>query len=394
MKIPKIARALEHIDEDTVAAATKTHTKTAGKPKFQWVAIAACMALLLVAGSITVPLLIKNKAETEDGLYKDFTVRTEELAILWPWEDLSIYEKYSQIEVDGIKYESRGSTVAENLTDKYLGTYTATGFDEITETSHTADFEVYSLKDIDKSQLVAVKLDGSFCVFKNGKYTPPRSLGELFEAIPMEKHIELKRFSENGDGPDNAHYALNDDGYIWQVLKDCGSAVFVEDEEWSAVGRDYIGFSLSSDAIGIYKRAMYITADGYLWTNAFDWGYIFNIGKDAASKIIKYAKENSVKVAYEPFMNSVVGAIVEITEEYILVDDSILYNEPKNGRTYKVPLDSIAISRYIKGGIIEKGDFVKLEYRGKIDKDGLVISYPVSISKATITVNGETLVFE
>lgn len=44
---------------------------------------------------------------------------------------------------------------------------------------------------------------------------------------------------------------------------------------------------------------MYVTVDGYLWTNAFNYQYLFNIGEDAASKIIKYAKENSTEAEYE-----------------------------------------------------------------------------------------------
>ena len=32
----------------------------------------------------------------------------------------------------------------------------------------------------------------------------------------------------------------------------------------------YISFTITSEALGVYKHAMYITEDGYFWTNAFN----------------------------------------------------------------------------------------------------------------------------
>ena len=99
-------------------------------------------------------------------------------------------------------------------------------------------------------------------------------------------------------------------------------------EKWVAHDREYYSFTITSETLGVYKVAMYVTVDGYLWTNAFNYQYLFNIGEDAASKIIKYAKENSTEAEYEPYQNTIVGKITEITDEYILLDDSILCANP------------------------------------------------------------------
>lgn len=138
-------------------------------------------------------------------------------------------------------------------------------------------------------------MEDSYYVFKSSEYSPPSTLGELMETVNLSKVVELSRFSEKEDNPNSNHFVLNNDDYIWEVLTDCKSAVFVEDESWMVGDRDYLSFTITSDSLGAYKAALYVTEDGYLWTNAFDWQYLFNIGEEAAGKIIKYAKENPSK---------------------------------------------------------------------------------------------------
>ena len=138
--------------------------------------------------------------------------------------------------------------------------------------------------------------------------------------------------------------------------------------------------------ICVTDGAMYVTEDGYLWTNAFNWQYLFYIGEDAASRIIHYAKENSIEVEYEPYRNSVAGTIIEITEEYILVDDSILCKNPADGITYKVLLNDLRISRYVEYGIVKVGDTVQISYEGEIDEtNGNTIAGAISAFKAIIS---------
>lgn len=128
---------------------------------------------------------------------------------------------------------------------------------------------------------------------------------------------------------------------------------------------------------------MYVTEDGYLWTNAFNYQYLFNIGKEAAGKIIRYAKENSAKAKYEPYRNCVIGTITQITEEYILVDDSVLCNNPADRITYKVMLNDLRISRYVNYGVVKVGDTVQILYEGEIGEANTVTN-AISASKATI----------
>ena len=396
MKTPRIANAIGQIDDDLVTDAAKCKKKNK-KHWLKWGSLAACFAVLVIVGAAILPSLFRENVTPEgtDGRYKDFSIQASESAIVWPCEYQTVYEKYRNVEIDGIEYYGKGRAVSEALVSESIGNYTFVGYDEINDgKKYTAEFEVYKLQNIAQSQFVAVKMEDSYYVFKSSEYSPPSTLGELMETVNLSKVVELSRFSEKEDNPNSNHFVLNNDDYIWEVLTDCKSAVFVEDESWMVGDRDYLSFTITSDSLGAYKAALYVTEDGYLWTNAFDWQYLFNIGEEAAGKIIKYAKEKSIETEYEAYRNSVAGTIVEITEEYILVDDSILCKNPADGITYKVLLNDLRISRYVDYGIVKVGDTVQISYEGEIDEtNDNTITSAISASKATIS-NGDVLIPE
>ena len=396
MKTPRIASAIGQIDDDLVAGAAKGKTENK-KHWLKWGSLAACFAVIVIVGAVILPLLFRENAGPEgtDGRYKDFSIQAGDAGIVWPWEYQTIYEKYRDVEIDGMEYHGKGRAVSEAWIGESIGNYTVVGYDEVNNgKEYAAEFETYVLKDIDQSQFIAVKMADSYYVFQNDEYAPPNTLGELMDAVNLSEVVELQRFSEGDNSPDNKYFALSGDDYVWEVLSECRSAPFVEDQTWTVGDRNYLSFTVTSEALGVYKVALYVTEDGYLWTNAFNWQYLFNIGADAASRIIHYAKENSTEVAYEPYRNSVAGTIIEMTEEYIVVDDSILCRNPADGITYKVLLNDLRISRYVDYGIVQIGDIVQIFYEGEIDESsGNAIAGAISAVKATIS-DGDVLLPE
>ncbi len=396
MKIPRIANAMGHIEDDLVSGAARGRKKKKSR-WVKWGSLAACFAVLVVAGAVILTLLPGeenvNPGRTEDR-YKDFQIQVGESGIGWPWEYQTVYEQYTELTVEGISYDGKGRAVSETLVGEWIGTHTVAGYDEITSKKYTRDFEVYRLKHARQSQFVAVKMDGAWYIFKNSEYDPPSTLGQLFDLVDLPNAIELGRFSKNGDSPSNEHFVLNSDDGVWEVLADCRDAMFVEDQKWTVGGREYISFSITSETLGVYKVAMYVTADGYLWTNAMDWRYLFRIGEDAAEKIIQYAREHSAKTQFEPYRNRVVGKIVEITDDYILVDDSILCKDPADGITYKILLNDLRISRYVDHEVVAIGDTVQISYEGEIDEQNdNNIDSAISASRVVIS-GGEILIPE
>lgn len=396
MKTPRIANAIGQIDDDLVTDAAKCKKKNK-KHWLKWGSLAACFAVIVIVGAAILPSLFRENVTPEgtDGRYKDFSIQASESAIVWPWEYQTVYEKYRNVEIDGIEYHGKGRAVSEAWIGERIGNYTVVGYDEVNNgKKYSAEFETYALKDIAQSQFIAVKMEDSYYVFQNDEYAPPNTLGELMDVVNLSEVVELQRFSEGDNSPDSKHFALSSDDYVWEVLSECRNAPFVENQTWTVGDRSYLSFTITSEALGVYKVALYVTEDGYLWTNAFNWQYLFNIGEDAASRIIHYAKENSTEVEYEPYRNSVAGTIIKITEEYILVDDSILCKNPADGITYKVLLNDLRISRYVDYGIVKVGDTVQISYEGEIDEtSGNTIAGAISAFKATIS-DGDVLIPE
>ena len=143
----------------------------------------------------------------------------------------------------------------------------------------------------------------------------------------------------------------------------------MENQHWHVFDRNYLSFTVTSDTLGVYKNALYITEDGYLWTNAFGWQYLFYIGEEASEGIIRYAKENAVKAEYEPYQNSIIGKVTGITEEVLYVDDSELCRNSEDGMIYQVLLRELRVSRYVDSGMINVGDFVQIPFSSEVDKE-------------------------
>jgi len=386
MKKPRFSNAIGNLDDDLIEAAAECKRKKKPNLWLKWGSVAACFAVLVVAGAMILPSLL-NGGTTPGGTpdkYKDI-IHAGESAIIWPWEYQTVYEQYIAFEMDGVHYQTQSREVSAELVGELIGTHTVVGYDTINDKSYTKDFEVYELKYADKSQFVAVKMDGKYYTFRKDIYAPPSSLGELFDLIDFSQAIELRHFSENGDSADKKHYALSNDDYIWEVLAGCRDAAFIDTSANIEKRGDYLSFTITSETFGVYKVAMYVTKDGYLWTNAFSYAYIFDVGEDAAGKIIEYAMKNSTEAEYEPYQNTVTGKVIEITEEYILLDDTVVCNDPADGTTYKILLNDLRITRYVDAETFGVGDTVQIAYEGEIDSQNTIDS---AISAADVIISG------
>jgi len=117
----------------------------------------------------------------------------------------------------------------------------------------------------------------------------------------------------------------------------------------------------------------------------FNGEYLYYIGIDVSNEIITHAVNNSKIVENVTNEKFIVGNVVEITNEYILVDDSVMCKSPDDGMVFKVLLNDIRVRRYIEMNIIEVGDTVQIIYGGLVDiRSGNVIDSAISALKATI----------
>lgn len=385
----------------------------------RWGAAAACLIAVISAGygvlnilradgfSIKIPF-IKDPAVKDPSMdnpaavslanitrpYREADIMGTEIAIIWPWEYMTVAEQYSMMTFDGRQYRSKGRVRSAALLGEALGSCEAAGSDPYTGQEHRMTFEVYRINGVSEKRMAAVDLNGEFHVFQHDEYDPPADFGELLDDYSLTQTLALDRFTVYDGYVDKGYYSLGDDEYIWQILVSCRDAVFVDDNIWNPGMRSYISFTATSEALGAYKGVFYVSADGYVMTNIFDWGYFFDIGEDAAGRIISYATENGIETEPEPYMYSLAGTLTEIGEGYILVDDSVLCVDPKDGMVFKVLTDDLRISRYIETGKIKVGDAVSVGFTGDIDVEaGNLVNGVCEISDAIIS-DGKAWVLE
>ena len=390
----KLISAITEIDPDIldqyfIMKSALTEKRNPQKSTWiKWTSLVACFVILIVG--VTVFSLLSGDDVTPgvtDDRYKGNIIQVGELGVVFPWKYMTTAEKYVYLDVSGEKFIARQREISESYIGSKIGTFKATGFDNAVDDGiYTETFEIYEIKGISSDELVAAKIEGKYFVFISDEYDPPATFGQVMENYNISEYIELNRFSFKGDDVKENYHLINDDEYVWNVLKGCADSPYYADEmAWHESKGNYISFTVTSEALGVYKRVLYVTENGYVWTNVFDGAFIYDIGTEAAASIINYAKENSTETTYEPYHNAIYGKIVEITDEYVLVDDSILCKDPADGITFKVLLNDLRISRYIDCGIIKVGETVQISFEGEI-KNNTVDS---AIAVAKIIVSGE-----
>ena len=165
------------------AAAEKPKTKKTNWLK--WGAMAACLAVVVIAGISMLPG--NNTVQTSIGgvmrEYKNVSVASSEVAIEWPWEYKTLYEQFSTIIYDGREYTVKtiGLAADESAIGEKLGVGEGVGYDAYTEQEYRQSFDVWKISGISADLMIAAEMDGQFYTFKYSEYVPPATLGEVLD---------------------------------------------------------------------------------------------------------------------------------------------------------------------------------------------------------------------
>ena len=367
----KIVNAIGNIDDKLIEAAEKSSRK----PRHVWIkwcSAAAAAVVLVIAVILTIPHLMHNNSDESGRVYR-YHVSGAESNRIWPWEYLTDGEKYHTISLDNVTYSIRNCrTIGDEFLGETIGDAEAFGTDDITGKKYTATFEVRRIKGIAQEYMVAAGNDQGFYVYMVSDFKNPATVGELLENYNLRQNMRLDHFSENTGDDENSDYSIEDDSYIWDVLTGCSDAKLCQDDVFNKDGTGYIAFCVSSEALGVYKKVIYISESGYLETNILDYGYTYYIGEKTAREIIDYARKNGSKAEKVVYEASIEGTLTEIGDGYVLIDDSVLCEDAGKGRVYKVYTDDIRMRRCIELGNIQTGDIVSAKYDGDISENNEV----------------------
>lgn len=384
MKREKISEVVEHINTKYVEeAATYTGKKEALRTGFwyKWGALAACVALVVIGSIKLIPSLLGDNA---DGKYIH-QIAGMESAMEWPWEYKTLGEKYQTVTYEGKKYSIKSfRQITEAFLGECLGTVDAEGVDSYTDKVYTESLEVYQISGVSEEKLIAAGTNGEFYVYRLREVEKPATFGELMQVYGLSENLEFYRYQVCEGYKGKGYYNLEDDAYIWQILSDCKDAPLDDSvDSFDRSNRNYLSFTVTSDELGVYKRVVYISEDGYFATNIFDYSHIYFIGTDAAGKIIEYAKQHSEEGAAEAYEQTVSGTLVGIGEDYVLVDDSVLCRKKEDSTVYKIYTDDIRMKRCVEVAGSKVGDIVVVKYDGEIS-DSNEIFGAYSMDKGTL----------
>ena len=392
MKTPRISEAIGNLPEDLVSGAV-TYKRTSKKKAFiKWGSIAACFMVMVVATALIVPMFFGGEPISIGGIDRDYkgVISGSEGDIEFPWEYKLTYEKYYTVKYNGNDYRTRARAINESMLGEVLGTCTAQGVDSYTDKTYTETFDVRKINGVSEEKMIAVGMDNEYYVYFNDEVKCPATFGELLDAYNLSETLPLVKFSVNEGYKEKGYYQITDDEYIWQVLSECRNAEFyAENDKWSRGDRNYLSFTATSEELGVYKKVFYITEDGYVSTNVFNYSYVYYIGEDAANKIITHAKSNATEAEREQYEYTIAGTITEIGDGYVLIDDTVLCKDKNDGMVFKILTEDLIIRRYLECTNIKVGDTVAVKFQTEIvlGEDNTV-GGAISMYKGKVTDSG------
>lgn len=398
MKRKKISETIDNINPKYIDEATEyiPKAKTTSKSWLKWGSLVACFVVLVVASFAIIPSFFDDDNivdNTNDGKYK-YYVSGSEVDIEWPWEYKTNAEKYHNIVFDGKQYVIKSlNAVSTNSLGETLGTCEAEGVDSYTDKKYNETFEVRKLNGVSAEKLIAVGNDTGFYVYTIDDSEKPSTFGKMLELYGLTQTLEFNRFTKYEGYDDKGYFSLNSDEYIWQILSGCRDAQLDnQSDSFDRSNRNYLTFTATSDALGVYKRVVYISEDGYFATNILNYSCSYFIGTDAAGKIIEYALNNSDKAEFSPYALTISGTLVEIGNGYVLIDDTVLCKNAEDGTVYKVYTNDLRVLRCIEYASIKVGDTVVVKYDGEISESNEVTE-AYSMYKGTLE-DGDLLIDE
>ena len=339
---------------------------------------------------------------------KDINVMIPETSIEWGWEDMTDGERYTNLDLDGKTYRMRGTVT--NYLGEWLESGEAYGFAwDQDNARHGIPCEIYAMTFSPDHSVVAVQFEGSSEVYRfecEREYDPPKTLGEFMETRKLSEVLPLTSlYHERWEGGSSKYdkFALSaehSDG-VWAILGKYGDAPFTENSFEESFNihhydKERIGFSATSEVLGIRNQSFAVNDNGYIITNIEQYGYNYFIGVDAAREVIDYVKAHMTDPLPEEKAPAyyIVGTVTEKGDGYIKVDDSIMMKNPEDGLTFTIDVTDKKLGR-VCDAQISVGDHVLITYDGRISEDGsLLVENAASIQEAWITEDGDVLIPE
>ena len=234
---------------------------------------------------------------TQDGASESEAELQNDMAIILPWHQLSITEKFSSVIYQNVDYttSSKEAIESDNIGAR-LWKGKVTGYDnsQMESVPHQIDAEIYRIRKVTTDFAVAVKFDGTqeYYPYLSADYAPKDLQGFLADLNLRENlvlHNRLERQYAEGEQLISAEYTLPDIDIIWEMLLSRGDAKNVQEELDS--GEQLLSCAIDIKILGRRNIAISVTEKGYVLINAYT-AALFCIGEDKVNAFVDYVLQN------------------------------------------------------------------------------------------------------
>lgn len=313
MTSDRLLRALDKIDDAFIEEAAPGAKRKIHRTLLKGLSIAASFLLAAALGAgIWQSGLFKGSPEHFPGRqhwpikYVSEASSSGSEAVLLPrWDEQTISQQYQEVLFNSYLYSTRQTEISSSSVDTILGTSTASGVDEYTNTAHETAVTVYSIKEFSKECAVAVRFDEQteYYVYINSSYQP-ETLGDLISDLNLKETLSFGSvyYSNQTDGTPAATIEFTDleDCMVWEMLLSDEGLKTAADS--GAIRLDSkMSVSVNIPLLGYQNIGLWVTEDGYLVTNILDTAKIFNPGAKKTEQFIHYVIEHckGYEIKYE-----------------------------------------------------------------------------------------------
>ncbi|NLN82299.1 MAG: hypothetical protein GX136_07140, partial [Clostridiales bacterium] len=244
-----------------------------------------------------------NNGDNAPTTHKE-TQKTDknETAVIPPWNELTITEKFRGINYNGIEYSSSSKDeINEKDIGKLLLNTTVTGYDNsLSEPKeYSIRCSIYALNKILPDCAIAVKFEGQdkYYPYLNVFYVP-KTLGSFINDLNLRENLEFNNIIEYSFIQKNElitmKYTLPSTDNIWDMLLsdvNLKNAELENELELKDTGLDLMSCSINVKKIGIKNISLAVTENGYLTSNIFS-SATFYIGKEKVDAFVDYVIKN------------------------------------------------------------------------------------------------------
>ena len=257
----------------------------------RWGAIAACLC-------IAVSGLLLYRAEHPYPVKELAVMTTPEIGKIPRWEDMEIYDQYSEIIINDLQYQAgKGEVSAEQLGAE-LGTITAKGWDSYAkftgeDANRYCNATVYEIQNISVECAVAVQYTGTNTCYSavNDSYRPD-TLGQFTKDLDLENtlvvHWASYEYQKPLSGAVSVRFENLDTDMVWDLLLSNDSATNEYDDLDFDQPQEILGICVSVPLLGYENISISVRENGYIITNILSTGKMFYVGEENTQSFVDY----------------------------------------------------------------------------------------------------------